>query len=108
MKAKVILSLLIAMALFLTACGNRYIRNYQGNKLPKTKTCAVTSLLEDDASAKEKIEEIKKEGFHLIGKSPRTNFGGPSNQKKIIKACRVVGADLAFYAEDTAYFFKKD
>ena len=106
MKKIILLPILALAALSLTACGNRYLRNYQGDYLDKSSSCKVMSIL-DDSSAEEKIEEIKKNGYSLLGKSENVNFGGKKNQKKLDKACRKVGADLAFYADHTAFFFTK-
>lgn len=106
------------LAMFSGCGGNRYYKNYNGERFSKTKWCNLISAeveyYNTGKTLDEQIRQLQSEGYRVIGfgendavvKCDAVGFGSTQcagsklnakNRRRVNKTCQAVGGDVALY-----------
>ncbi len=111
MKISWLLCLAFYLAMF-SGCGNRYYKNYNGERFSKTKWCNLISAEVEYYSTGRTLEELvehyKSKDSRMIGMGFYNGRNlNAKHQKKIVKACRAIGGNAAIFGSNKIFYFRE-
>lgn len=99
------------LAMF-SGCGNRYYKNYSGERFPKTKWCNLISAeveyYNTGITLEAQARQLQSEGYRVIGSgSCKGRKLNAKHQKKIVKACQAIGGNKALYDSQRILYLRE-
>lgn len=96
----------------LSGCGNRYYKNYNGERFPKTKACSLVSAeveyYNTGITLDELVRQYKNNDYRMIGMGFYNGRNlNAKHQKKIVKACLSIGGDKALYDSQRIFYLRE-
>lgn len=95
-----------------TGCGgNRYYKNYNGERFPKTKACSLVSAEVEYYNTGITLDDLVgqyKKDYRMIGMGFYNGRNlNAKHQKKIVKACRAIGGNVAIFGSNKIFYFRE-
>lgn len=112
MKISYLLLATFCLAMFTGCGGNRYYKNYNGERFPKTKWCNLVSAEAEYYNTGRTLEELvghyKSEDYRMIGMGFYNGKNlNAKHQKKIVEACRAIGGNRAIFGSNKIFSFRE-
>ncbi len=112
MKISWLFCLAFCLAMFSGCGGNRYYKNYNGERFPKTKWCNLISAeveyYSTGRSLEEQVRQLQSEGYRVIGTGPCNGRKlNAKHQKKIVEACLSIGGNKALYDSQRIFYLRE-
>lgn len=95
-----------------SGCGNRYYKNYNGERFPKTQACTLVSAdleyYNTGRTLEEQVRQLQSEDYRVIGMGFYNGRNlNAKHQKKIVKACRAIGGNTAIFGSNKIFYFRE-